>query len=100
MVSLSLQQSLWLYMWFPLTALLVFLLLIARFYQKFSGVKTYYEYLGVAIILFGIAFVRYASLNQLSGDLFADVLFGVGGLILIGFCVRLYRIMILQASKN
>lgn len=96
MVSLSIQQFLMLYLWFPLVLLLLFLFLIARFYEKFSGSSTYFRWLLLPIILFGVAVVRYASLDQIAGDLFADLLFGIAGLLVLLFCARLFQLMIWQ----
>lgn len=100
LTSLSLNQFLMLYIWFPLAALLFFLLLIARFYQKFSGERTYFEGFLLPVILFGAAAVRYASLNSAANDVLADMLSAAGGVILIGLCIVLYRLMILQREKR
>lgn len=96
MNSLSLNQFLMLYMWFPLTTLLFFLLLIARFYGKFSGEKTRARLFVLPVILFGVGAVRYASVDQVTGDALGDVLFGAAGLTLIGLCYILYRLMLLE----
>ncbi len=82
-----------LYIWFPLAALLFMLLLIARFYEKFSGEQTYFKLFTLPIVLFGAATVRYASINRMAGDLWADALMAVGGVILIVMCLLLYRRM-------
>jgi hypothetical protein len=90
---LSLNQFLMLYIWFPLAALLFLLLLIARFYEKFSGEQTYFRVFSLPIVLFGAATVRYASLNRMAGDGLADSLMAVGGVVLIALCLFLYRRM-------
>jgi hypothetical protein len=92
-MSLSLNQFLALYIWFPLAVLLIFLLLIARFYQKFSGEQTFFRLFLVPLVFFGAAAVRYASVGQIAGDTLADVLLGVAGLILIALSLHLYRLM-------
>jgi hypothetical protein len=74
----------------------MFVLLIARFYETFSGETTYYRWLLLPVVLFGGAAVRYASLSRLTGDVFADVMFGTAGLVLIAFLLNLYRLMILR----
>jgi hypothetical protein len=96
--NLGLSQFLSLFSWFALAALLFFMLLIARFYQKFSGERTYFSLFGVVIILFGISTVRYTSLHQISGDLIADMLSFVGGCVLLVLSVQLYRKM--TRNKN
>jgi hypothetical protein len=82
-----------LYSWFALVGLLVFVLLIARFYQRFSGEPTYFLLFTLPIVLFGAATVRYASIDQVAGDGLADALFAVGGIILTVMCVFLYHRM-------
>ncbi len=100
MVSLSIQQFLMLYIWFPLVVILLFLFLIARFYEKFSGSRTFFRWLLTPIVLFGMACVRYASLDQIAGDWLANLLFGISGLIIIGFCGRLFQVMVLQNGRT
>ncbi|MBI5670034.1 MAG: hypothetical protein HZC41_18725 [Chloroflexi bacterium] len=93
MGAVSVSQFLTLYVWFPLAILLVFLLLIARFYQKFASEPTYFRLFGVPIVLFGAATLRYSSLDQIGGDVLADLLLAAGGVILIGLSLFLYRLM-------
>jgi hypothetical protein len=82
-----------LYIWFPLAALLFMLLLIARFYEKFSGEKTYFRLYTLPIVLFGTATVRYASVNRMAGDVWADGMMAIGGIILIALCLFLFQRM-------
>lgn len=82
-----------LYIWFPLAALLFLLLLIARFYEKFSGEQTFFQLFTLPIVFFGAATVRYASINQMAGDAWGDILMALGGVTLIGLCLFLYRQM-------
>jgi len=86
----SLSQFLTLYNWFPLAFLLVFLLLIARFYQKSVAEKTYYFWFALPILLFGAAAMRYASIDQLTGDPWGDLLLGIGGVALLTLALFLY----------
>lgn len=94
-----LTQVLLLYAWFPLAFILFIMLLIARFYQSFSGDRTYYRLYILPLVLLGAAAVRYASLSLLAGDLFADALLAVGGLVLLILCIYLYNRMIMQGRK-
>lgn len=94
MSSLSLQQLLSLYMWFPLAALLVFLLLIARFYERFSNKQTFFPYYLMVLVLFGGWSVRYASADAVAGNMLGDLLLGGGGLLLMLLTLRLYWLMI------
>jgi hypothetical protein len=90
---LSLNQLLTLYAWFPLATLLLFLLLIGRFYQKFSGERTFFRMFTVPILLFGTAAVRYASINAVMGDWIGDVLLASAGISLLCLSTVLYRRM-------
>lgn len=93
MGAVSVSQFLTLYVWFPLAILLVFLLLIARFYQKFASEPTYFRLFGVPIVLFGVATVRYSSIDQIGGDPLADILAASAGIILLVLCLLLYWLM-------
>lgn len=93
------NQVLTLYAWFPLAALLMFMLLIARFYQRFSGERTYYRLYTVPLLLYGLAAVRYASLNQLNGDAAADLLLGAGGSALLALSLVLGWTMLARRGK-
>lgn len=88
--SLSFSQLLALYSWFPLAALLLILLLIARFYEKFSGRRMYFHLFFVPLVLFGAAAARYASLDGISGDLLGDIMLMVAGLTLTPLCLVVY----------
>jgi hypothetical protein len=92
-MALSLNQFLTLYTWFLLTALLVIMLLIGRFYEKFSGRTTSYRAYLLPILLFGFAAVRYSSVGRAYGDTLGDWASALGGLTLIALCVRLYWLM-------
>jgi hypothetical protein len=91
--AVSLSQFLMLYSWFVLAALLVFLLLLARFYQRFSSEPTYFRFFAAPIVLFGMATVRYASINQIAGDGLGDILMVLAGTSLIIQCLFLYHLM-------
>lgn len=93
MAAVSVSQFLTLYLWFPLASVLVFLLLIARFYQRFATERTYYEFFVVPILLFGAALMRYASIGHISGDLAGDTMFGLAGCSLLVLSILLYRRM-------
>jgi hypothetical protein len=91
--AVSVSHFVMLFGWFALAALLLFLLLIARFYQKFSGQRTYFQWFAIPIVTFGAATVRYASIDQVAGDGLGDILTGFGGVVLGVLCVYLYKVM-------
>jgi len=68
-------------------------MLIARFYQRSSGERTYYQVYIIPIVLFGGGIARYTSINYLAGDALGDFLLAVSGLLLIALCVYLYHMM-------
>jgi hypothetical protein len=91
-------QFLTVYIWFPLVILLVFLYFIARFFQRFSGQRTFSHGFLLAGATFGIALVRYASLGGIAHDVVADGLFSISGLIAGGVSMRLYWLMVIRQS--
>jgi hypothetical protein len=99
-MTISANQFLMLYTWFLLVALLIFTLLIARFYQKFSGARVFYRWYIVPLLLLGIAVVRYTSAGSMSGDLIGDLASAVGGAVLIALCLVLYRFMLYRRGKS
>ncbi len=100
MTTLSLGQVLALFTWFPLAALIFIMLLIARFYERFSGRYTFYRAYLIPMVMFGVASVRYASSDRVVGDWIADVLFIIGGFVLGGLSTLLFWRMLLQAKPN
>jgi hypothetical protein len=89
----SLSQLFLLISWFAIAALIYILALIARFYEAYSGEKTYYQFFSIPVAVLGIATARYSSLNRWGGDWAADVFLAIGGILLLGLCYRLYRQM-------
>jgi hypothetical protein len=87
------NQILLLYVWFPLAVVIAILLLIARFYQRFSGDQTYYPLYLIPLVLFGAGAVRYASIDQIAGDGLGDLLMAAAGAMLIGLSALLYHQM-------
>jgi hypothetical protein len=84
------SQLLILYDWFLRVALLVFMLLIARFYQRFAGEKTYFRLFLVPVVLFGIQAVRQTNFGH---DAAGNLLAAAGGSFLMGLSIVLYRRM-------
>ncbi len=93
MDTISLSQLLMLYTWFGLAVLVFFLILIARFYGRFSGDRTRYLLFILPLIGYGAAAVRYASIERSTDDLAGDLLAAVSGVLLIILVARLYHLM-------
>lgn len=93
MAAISVSQFLTLYTFFPLALVLMILLLIARYYQRFAAERTLFQWFALPLVLFGAATMRYASINAIASDGLGDALLGVGGLVLIPLSVFLYRRM-------
>jgi hypothetical protein len=89
-----------LYTWFPLSVLLFFLLLIGRFYQRFSGVKTYYWYYVLVIVLFGAMAVRDAGAGLVVGDLLTDAFSILAGGFLLFLSILLHLHMTRQKNHD
>jgi len=85
-----------LYTWFPLVILVAIYILIARFYQRFSGRTTAYWYFAIPVIFYGASFVRYASIQHIAGDVWGDMLGAVGGVSLMVLSVSLTIQMLKQ----
>ncbi len=100
MDNVSLHQFLVLYTWFPLAALLLFLLLIARFYEKFSNFRTYFWLYGLVAVLFGAMSVRHASVGIVLGDVAMDAIAFVSGLLLLFLVCLLYIRMMNSANDK
>ncbi len=92
-IPITSSQILLLYTWFPLATVIAILLLIGRFYQQFSGERTYYRGYLIPLVLFGLALVRYASVEMVAGDPLADTLAAAAGLVLLGLTLLLYHVM-------
>jgi len=83
-----------LYNWGAVAVLLIFQFLIARFYEKKSGQRSYYAVFVIPAVLFLVASARYAFwVNDLAGDVWGDSLLFVGGGILITLSALLFRLM-------
>ncbi len=94
MSSVSLHQFLTLYSWFPLAALLLFLLLIARLYARFSNQRTYYWLYLVPMIGSGMVVVRSSNPHIPVEDLIVVFTSAVSGVLLMGLVLRLGRLML------
>ncbi len=73
-----------------LAVLVVFVTLIARFYQRFAGETTYFYLFAVPILLFGLQAIRQTNYPN---DPLGDLLAAAAGVSLIALCLLLYRRM-------
>lgn len=94
MGSITVHQIVTLYIWLGVSALLVLLALIARFYERLSGERTHYLYFALAIALLAGASMRQIARDQLTGDALADLLAAAGGVMMGALCLHIYRLMI------
>lgn len=100
MTSISLNQLLVIYAWFPLAVLILFAFLIARFYEKFSNRRTFFRFYLFPVVLFALSAIRYASVDSTVGDPLGDVLVGCAGLVLAILSIRLYWLMIVRNKER
>lgn len=96
----ALHQFFILYAWFPLAAFLLLLLLVARFYQRFSGEQTYFWLYLVPIIFFGVVAVRHAGSPNGQWDLVVSVVSAVAGVVLLFLVGHLYVRMISHSEQT
>ncbi len=95
MSAAAFSQLIILYGWFLLVGLIVFLMLIARFYQRFSGEPTHFRLYLIPMLLFGVQAVRQSShSSEPLGNLFA----ALGGVVLLALCLLLFRRMTVGRS--
>jgi hypothetical protein len=83
-----------LYNWAIVAMLLAFQFLIARFYEKKSGQRSYYVFFIVPAFLFLIAAAwNIVKDGDLAGNVVGDGLLFLGGGILVGLSTFLFRLM-------
>ena len=99
MVELSLYQALTIYAWFPLAFTLGTLLLIARFYERFSATHTYWRLYTLPILGYAAAYVREAALAY-DHDPFADLMQAASGLLLLLLVARLSSLICTSARHR
>ena len=97
---LTVHQILTVFAWFLMTIIVGFLILIAKFYEDVSGERTYYLGYTVPILCFGGASARYAFNNNIGDDVFANLLWVIGGVTLAFLSVYLYNLMIRRPHKR
>lgn len=89
----SLTQFALLGLWLGLAGLLYLLGLIARFYQRSSGERTYYRWYALPMGCFTLGVLRYLQVDAWAGDALGDLLWGLGGASLAWLCWQLYSRM-------
>jgi len=99
-VDIALHQFLVLYTWFPLAALLVFFLLIARFYQRFSEAHTFYPLYVAAIILFGALAIRQAGIGLDEQDWLSGGLSLLAGILVVIPVLLLAHLMLRRKNQE
>ena len=83
------------YIWGVVCILVYFLFLIARFYEKKSGRRSFYSFFLIPIVIFVTAAVKYAFLApSIVGDFWGDLLHLIGGVVLGGTGLFLLKLMI------
>ena len=91
---LTINSVLTLYNWIVVAILILFLFLIGRFYEIKFGQKSHYQLMLLPPVFFLVAAAWYAvASDDIVGVPVPDILFLVGGLILIWLCYSLYKTM-------
>jgi len=88
-----LSSLLALYSWLGISALLFFLFLIARFFERKSSRKTFYLVFLVPIALFLISALRFFAVGDFVGDAWGDLARVMGGLLVCGLGYFLLHLM-------
>jgi hypothetical protein len=81
-----------LYMWFPLAGMLACMYLIARIFTRFSKKPTFASGFLWAILLYGMAFVRYAGAGK--EDVTTHILFVISALVVSILSLHLLGLML------
>ncbi len=89
----SAHQFLTLYTWFAVIAVVGLMALIARFYERLSGERTFYRWFVLPGVAFTGAVIRLSMLDRMTGDTWADMCLLSGGVSLGVLCVHIYRRM-------
>ena len=87
--------------WVLIAALVLLLILIARFYEiKYAelykntpGQQTYYSFFAIPLVLFLLAAGRYMPSRDFAGNLLADIALFGGGILLAALAYRLQHLM-------
>jgi len=88
------NSALTLYNWGVVVVLVIFQFLIARFYDKKSGQRSYYAFFLIPALSFLAVAVRYAFwVSDVAGDVRGDSLLFVGGGILATLSAFMSRLM-------
>ena len=93
MGDVSIHQIATIYIWFGLGALLFLMALIARFYERLSGQRTYFQLFLVPALTLAAATILLTRKDVIAGYVIADVLLLVSGLALGALCLHVYRLM-------
>lgn len=92
-IEVAAERILTVYIWALVSALLLFLYGIARFYQHTARERSHYQLFLAPLALFIAAGIRFAWIGSLSGDWFGDALLGLGGVCLFALGIFLDRLM-------
>lgn len=99
MTDVSIHQFLALFTWFPLAALFLFMLLIARTFSKFSGHRTFYWAYLIPTVCYGAVLVRTASVDPTDTDWLVSGASVLAGTSLLFLSLLLYRLMMAKANE-
>jgi hypothetical protein len=93
MGNVTIHQIATICIWFGLSALLYLMALIARFYERLSGQRTYYWLFSIPVITLAVATIAMTRRDVVAGDVVADAFLFVSGITLGTLCVHVYRLM-------
>ncbi len=80
--------------WVLFCLILITVMYIARFYEKKSGQRTFYQFYPLAVFLFLVAALIYVGKgNKFVGDFRGDIFFSLGGLLTAALTAYLFELM-------
>lgn len=93
MGNVSIHQIATITIWFGLGALLFLMALIARFYERLSGQRTYYRLFSLPLAGLAVATIVMTRQDVVAGDVAADLFLLLSGITLGALCLHVYRLM-------
>ena len=93
MGDVSIHQIATISIWFGLSALLFLMALIARFYERLSGQRTYYWLFSIPVVTLAIATIVMTHQDIVAGHVVADMFLLISGIALGALCLHVYRLM-------
>ena len=90
---MSAHQFLTIFTWGGVAMLIGMMAFIARFYERLSNERTYFQFFLVPASALLLGALRLASVDLMVGDVWGEIGLFVGGISLTALCWHVYRLM-------